>query len=183
VNILICYYSETGNTEKVAQAIAEEAAAQGHTTDLRTAGEVQRGDLDSYDLVFLGSTVHSSDVAAPIRNLLDGMPESASFKLAGFATHATLMPGGEDWHTQMYEKWASRAPETFRSICEAKGIKLVGYFHCQGVPSPPIEQFIRTTIIPDDEQWATYIEEVRKHPTSDDLEAARAFAAELLSTQ
>jgi hypothetical protein len=49
------------------------------------------------------------------------------------------------------------------------------------VPSPPIETFIHNTIITDDDEWETYIEDVRKHPNEKDLEKAKAFALQILA--
>jgi flavodoxin I len=181
MKVLVGYFSETGNTKKVAEAIAKASKALEHGTDLKAVGEIEPAGLANYDVVFLGSTVHSADVAAPVRSLLDGIPDGSTFKLVGFATHATLTPSKEAWHTDMYEKWASKAPKTFRSICEAKGVELLGYFHCQGAPSAPIEQFIKSTIVTDEAQWATYIDAVRQHPTAEDLEAARSFAQDMLA--
>lgn len=181
MKVLIGYFSETGNTKKIAEAMAEEAKSGGHEVHIKTIGEIAPDQLPEIDICLLGSTCHSSDVAAPVRNLLDSLPERASFKLAGFVTHATTMPEGEDWKKDMYEKWAGRCQITFETISQAKGIEFLGYFHCEGAPSPPIEAFIRSTIITDDDQWAEYGEEVKKHPTDEDLQAARAFMQGLLA--
>ena len=181
MNVLIGYFSETGNTKKIAEAMGEEAKNCGHSVQIKTVGEIAPSQLSDYDIVLLGSTCHSSDIAAPVRNLLDGMPEGAQFKLAGFVTHATTMPEGEDWKKEMYEKWAGRCQGTFETASQAKGIEFLGYFHCQGAPSPPIEAFIRSTIITDDDQWAEYGEEVKKHPTDEDIAAAKEFIRSLLA--
>jgi len=47
----------------------------------------------------------------------------------------------------MYEQWAGRCAETFERISRQKGFNLLGYFHCQGAPSPPIEEFIHNEIM------------------------------------
>ena len=181
MKILVGYFSETGNTKRIAQAIGEEASAIGHDVHIKTVGEIAIGQLGEFDVVFLGSTCHSSDVAAPVRNLLDGIPEGSTFKLVGFVTHATVMPEGEDWKKEMYEKWAGRCSATFGAISKEKGIKLLGFFNCQGAPNPQIEAFIRNTIITNEKQWAEYIEEVKKHPTAEDIKAAKEFARKLLA--
>ena len=59
-------------------------------------------------------------------------------------------------------------------------IDFLGYFSCQGAPSPPIEQFINNTIVTDEGEWEVYIEEVRKHPNNEDLQKARRVALEIL---
>jgi hypothetical protein len=65
-------------------------------------------------------------------------------------------------------------------VSEEKQIAFLGFFHCQGVPSLPIEAFIRNTIVTDENEWETYIEEVRKHPNEEDLQRAREFAQQIL---
>ena len=57
----------------------------------------------------------------------------------------------------------------------------MGYFGCQGAPSPPIEQFIHSAIVTDEDEWQAYVREVRKHPDEDDLRRARAFARQVLA--
>lgn len=181
MKILVGYFSETGNTKKIAAAIGEEAVAQGHEALVATVGEIKPDDLAGYDVVFLGSTCHSADIAAPARNLLDGIPAGSRCKLAGFVTHSTTMPEAGDWQKKTYEQWAGKCPRTFSAVCEEKGIELLGFFHCQGAPSPQIEAFIHSTILTDDAQWDSYVEDVRKHPTSQDLEAAKRFARDALA--
>ncbi|MEE8631851.1 MAG: flavodoxin domain-containing protein, partial [Candidatus Bathyarchaeia archaeon] len=66
VKALVVYYSETGNTEKVAQAIAEEAS-RSHQVHLKKVSEVTAGSLTNYDLVFLGSACHNADLATPAK--------------------------------------------------------------------------------------------------------------------
>jgi len=181
MKVLIGYFSETGNTKKIAEAMGEEAKSSGHDVQIKTVGEIAANQLGDYDIVLLGSTCHSSDVAAPVKNLLDVIAEGAPFKLAGFVTHATTMPEGDDWKKSMYEQWAGRCQITFETASQAKGIEFLGYFHCEGAPSPPIEAFIRSTIITDDAQWTEYGEEVKKHPTAADIASAKAFVMGLLT--
>ena len=181
MKILVAYFSETGNTKKIAEAIGEEATASGHEVALKAVGEVNESQMANYDVIFVGSTCHSSDLAAPVKQFLSRVPKAAKFKLAGFVTHSTVMPEGGTWQKEMYERWAGRCPATFDAAAKEKGIELLGFFHCQGAPSAPIEAFIRSTIISDEKQWAEYIEDARKHPTADDIEAAREFARSTLA--
>ncbi|MFC2082975.1 flavodoxin family protein [Candidatus Bipolaricaulota bacterium] len=180
MNVLVGYFSETGNTKRVAEAMGEEAATLGHEVHIKTVGEVTAGQLNEYSVVLLGSTCHSADIAAPVRNLLDGIPADAKFKLAGFVTHATTMPEGDDWKKEMYKQWAGKCEGSFTAISQDKGVPFLGYFHCQGVPNPPIAEFIHSTIVTDASQWDEYIAEVEKHPTAKDLEAAKGFVRGIL---
>jgi len=65
-------------------------------------------------------------------------------------------------------------------VSQEKQIAFLGYFHCQGAPSPPIETFIHNTIVTDKEEWESYIREVREHPNKADLQHARECAQRVL---
>ena len=182
MKILITYFSETGNTKKVAEAIAGAVETAAQEVVVSSLQDANPASLQGFDLVFVGSTCHSSDIAAPVKQWLDRIPSEATSNLAGFVTHSATMPEGAAWEKQMYERWAGRCLGSFEHACANKGFRFLGFFHCQGAPSPEIEVFIRTNIVPDDAQWNTYINEVRQHPTSADLEAAKEFAEKVLVT-
>ena len=80
----------------------------------------------------------------------------------------------------MYERWASGCRRSFRQASQEKGIVFLGYFGCQGAPSPPIEQFIHSAIVTDEDEWKAYVEEARKHPDEDDLRKAKEFAQKVM---
>jgi hypothetical protein len=80
----------------------------------------------------------------------------------------------------LYNKWAGNCIHTFQRISEGKRIAFLGFFHCQGAPSRPIEAFIHSTIIADETEWKKYLEEVRAHPNEADLQAARTFTHQIL---
>ncbi|UCC65568.1 MAG: hypothetical protein JSV36_11195 [Anaerolineae bacterium] len=179
---LITYFSETGNTAKVARAIYEVASSRGHEVHLKEIGEITPESLNAYDLVFLGSACHDADLARPVKKILAGIAPSPRFKLAGFATHASYTPGGSDREQEAYERWASGCCLSFRRVSQEKEIDFLGYFGCQGAPSPPIEAFIHNTIVTDEDEWRAYIEKVRKHPNEEDLRKAQAFARQILAS-
>jgi flavodoxin len=180
MKVLIAVFSLTGKTTQIARAIEAEVSARGHQVDLREVGKTPAEDLDLYDLVFLGSACHDADLALPAVRLLESIDPSPAFKLAGFVTHATQMPEEGPRARELYERWAGSCIRTFERIAEEKGIPFLGYYHCQGAPSPPIEAFIHNQIVTDEDEWAEYVAEVRTHPDEADLERARAFAAEVL---
>ena len=181
MNILIAYFSQTGNTAKVARAIYEEVLSQGHKVHLKKIAEITSNSLNAYDLVFLGSACHDADLARPAKQILEGIPQTPVFKLAGFATHATYTPEGGERERELYERWASKCDLSFHQVSQEKQVEFLGYFHCQGAPSPPIEAFIHSTIVTDEDEWETYIEEVRKHPDEEDLQKAGEFARQVLA--
>ncbi len=181
MKILIAYFSQTGNTEQVARAIHEEVLSGGHEAHLKRINEIASDSLNVYDLVFLGSACHDADLARPAKRILEGIAHSPTFKLAGFVTHATYLPEGGERERKIHEEWASRCVVSFNKASEEKRIGFLGYFSCQGAPSPPIEEFIHRTIVTDGDEWKEYIEEVRLRPNEEDLQNAREFARMVLS--
>jgi len=56
LKVLVAYYSETGNTEKVAKAIHDEALKK-HQSHLRKIAEITADTLNNYDMFFWGFTL------------------------------------------------------------------------------------------------------------------------------
>lgn len=182
MNILVACFSQTGNTAKVARAICDEELSQGHKVHLKRIAEITPDTLNDYDLVFLGSACHDADLAKPVKRVLEGIASSPPFKLAGFVTHAAYTPEGGEREREVYKEWAARCDLPFHKTSREKQIEFLGYFHCQGAPSSPIEIFIHNTIVTDEDEWEAYIEEVRKHPGEEDLHKARDFARQVLAS-
>jgi flavodoxin I len=172
MKVLVAYYSETGNTEKIARAIYEEAAKE-HEAHLKRVNNVAANDLKNYDVVFLGSPCHSTDLAAPVKTVLDAIAHSPKFQLAGFFTHATSAGG--------FKRWASKCIASFQETSKEKKIDFAGYYNCQGAPSPPVQEFIKREVFTSASAWQEYYREVRQHPTPEDLQKAKKFAREMLS--
>jgi hypothetical protein len=83
--------------------------------------------------------------------------------------------------TARNDAWALQCELSFRQAGQEKGIDFLGYYGCQGAPSPPIEQFIQSTIVTDEGEWQEYILEARKHPDEGDLQQAMEFARQVLA--
>ena len=180
MKILVTYFSQTGNTEKIAQAI-HEVSSKDHESTLKKIKKVKIEELEDYDLVFIGSPCHDSDLAKPALRFLKKIPDSPKNAIAGFYTHSTFLPEGDERIKKLSEKWSGKCIATFEDVKKEKNANFKGYFRCQGIPSPPIEQFIHKTIIKDDEEWADFIEEVKKHPNENDIEDAKKFAQDILN--
>jgi flavodoxin I len=180
MKVLVAYYSETGNTGKIAKAIYEEALRK-HEAQLKRVKDISAENFNNYDLVFLGSACHSADLAAPVKKLLKGLPESPKFKLAGFFTHSVWTPEQNEHGQAVFDKWASKCIDSFESISKEKRIDFKGYYHCQGSPNLRIQMFIHIAIIRSRKEWRAFIQEARKHPTQEDLEKASDFARKIMS--
>ena len=175
---LVVYFSQTGNTQMIAEAIHETIATQGEA-DISTVRKVKPDTLNDYDLLVVGAPCHDSDLALPVKGFLEKLPESPSFKLAGFFTHATYT-SDENGKIGFYNEWAGRCIPSFENACKNKDIEFLGCFSCQGKASPPIEAFIRQEIIHDDDEWNKYLPELRTHPNSSDIENAKKFAQQII---
>ncbi len=71
-SLLVMYYTRTGNTQKMAEAVAAGAGeAEGVTVDLRPVSEVSVDDLLDYDGILIGSPVYYGTMAAEIKALID----------------------------------------------------------------------------------------------------------------
>ena len=179
MKILVTYFSKTGNTKRIAEAI-HEITSQSNDSILRNFKDLKVKELNNYDLIFFGSACHHSNLAPPVLRFIKKIPESPVFKLAGFVTHSTYPPEGSERHAELFEQWAGKCEKTFEKLQKEKEIDYKGFFRCMGVPSKPIERFIHAKIITEEEEWKEYLEEVVKHPDEKDIENAKLFAKEIL---
>jgi len=72
VTVLVTYHSVSGNTEKMAQAVAEGAkAVSGTSVVLKRVGEVIGDDLLSSDAVIVGSPVYGGNMSGEVKTFFD----------------------------------------------------------------------------------------------------------------
>jgi len=105
VNVLIAYHSVTGNTEKMAQGVAEGAKAVADANVvLKRVGEVAADDLLSSDAVIVGSPVYFGNMAGEVKTFFDNwllkFDFYRDFKMqdkigAAFATGGAISNGKE----------------------------------------------------------------------------------------
>ena len=68
ITVLVTYHSVTGNTEKMAQGVAEGAkAVSGTSVVLKRVGEVAANDLSSSDAVIVGSPVYFANMSGEVK--------------------------------------------------------------------------------------------------------------------
>ncbi|MBN2137459.1 MAG: beta-propeller fold lactonase family protein [Sedimentisphaerales bacterium] len=71
-NILIAYYSRTGNTEKMAAGVAEGAAGvPGVTAVVKKVGEASKADLEAADGIILGAPTYFANVPGEMKTIID----------------------------------------------------------------------------------------------------------------
>ena len=170
MKILVTYYSDTGNTEKIAVAINNGLADQ--EVDLIPVKEVDPSSLNSYDLVFLGSGIYGFNVNRKVTNLIK-KSEKLPSKFAYFYTHESKKP------------W----PDAFKSVNKILGnfdCQILGEFDCCGEnlvsKAEEQRQAFLSRLTPEKRKEAeeTYLNNVKGHPDDTDCERARNFAISIL---
>jgi NAD(P)H dehydrogenase (quinone) len=68
---IVIYYSRTGNTEEMAQIIAESMNESGLKTDCKKVDKVKAKDLLGYDAIVIGSPTYYGHMAGPVKELID----------------------------------------------------------------------------------------------------------------
>lgn len=69
--ILICYYSRSGHTKKMAYLIQKGVMEEDVEVDTKDVKNVKVDDLKGYDGIIIGSPTYYGGPAAPIKDLLD----------------------------------------------------------------------------------------------------------------
>jgi len=171
MKILIVYFSQTGNTEKIANAINAVASA-GNETEVKKMEDIDARSVNGYDLLFLGSPLHASNLAGPVKTFLGDLNSAACKQLAGFITH--FAPAYPD---QAMDGFV----EPIIAACTEKGFEYKGCFDCQGALTESLHDMVKKSQNFTDEQWADIVKQMTGHPDEGDEDKARKFAEEVLS--
>ena len=113
MKVIVAYYSQTGNTRKVAQTIFQEIKTEKCLKELK-----ETKNLEGYELAFVGFPMHYGGPAKQAKSFLEKHTQGR--KVAMFVTHATR----ED--SKVLKKWLARCKNA------ATGAELVGFFNCHG---------------------------------------------------
>jgi len=171
MKVLVTYFSQTGNTEKIAKAICEEAALA-NEAELKKLEDLSPGDVAGYDFIFIGSPLHASKLAGPVQEFLGSIKAGSDQKMAAFITH--FSPAYPD---QAMDEFA----EPVKAACKEKDIEYKGYFDCQGVLAESLHERVKKKQNLTDEQWADMVKQMTGRPNKEDEGKAKAFAKKLLA--
>ena len=109
MNVKVRYYSKTGNTKKLAEAIAEAAGVKGET--------VAEPVNDETDVLFLGAAVYAYGVSKEIKDFIGKLNPSLVKKVVVFSDSAL----------------AERAYPSVARLLKDKGINVAEEnFYCRG---------------------------------------------------
>lgn len=92
-NILIGYYSHSGNTRKLAQAIARGVKQAGAAVNCQSVVQIRIKSLFHYDAIILGSPTYYGQMAAPMKLFIDKSVKLHG-RLAGKIAGAFTTSGG-----------------------------------------------------------------------------------------
>jgi flavodoxin len=160
MKVLVTYFTETGNTEKVAQAIYE-GIPKADKDILPLQGTT---NVEKYDLIFCGFPVHASSVPHKVEPFLKSIPQGKS--VAIFATHGSLRKG--QLATAAFDYAVSLLSKT----------KAIGTFGCRGKVKPDLLEVLAKK--PEHRAWAEEAQSAAAHPDASDLEDAKDFAKKMM---
>ena len=169
MKILVCYFSGTGNTEKVAKSIQE--GLEGQEVDLLKIKDVDLAKIGEYDLVVLGSGIYGGMVS---KNILTMMKKITEFppKVAFFNTHSSPM------------SYSGKAFKRIIKKFETGGAKVIGNFECigenLGVPKEKQEEMLSYLPPEEQEKAKKRMEVIKGRPNAEDLEKAKMFGTNLI---
>jgi len=112
----IIYFSQTGNTEKVARAIARGLDEAGSFTQLTRLEEVSKVDLGQFDLISLGTPVFYYKEPFNVKDYIKGLPS-----LKGKFVFLFITTGGHPTNTlirmaKLFEKKGATVIATFQAF-------------------------------------------------------------------
>jgi flavodoxin/Pyruvate/2-oxoacid:ferredoxin oxidoreductase delta subunit len=146
MNITIVYFSQTGQTFKVAEAMAYGLREKKHTVKVLEMQKVKPADLKRCDLLGVGSPCFESQAPAPVLSWIKSWPALNGKPAFVFATS-----GGA----------SGRVLYDLTKTLRKKGAKLIGGFMGRGMVHHPAPCLIGR---------------LPNRPNSDDLAQARLFA-------
>ncbi len=159
MKILVTYYSETGNTEKIAYAIYN---AIKDKKDIKKVQDVE--NPAEYDLIFYGFPVHGHSLPDKAAGFLKTLSEGQ--KIAFFSTHGSLRGG--ILSRQAFEHAFSLVPKA----------KVLGHFSCRGRVDSKLLDKLEKDI--QHKAWAKEASGAVLHPDEHDIEDAKKFTFEMI---
>jgi flavodoxin I len=133
MKIMVVYDSIYGNTKTIAQAIGD--AIPGEVEVVRV-GQVNVGDLEAVDLLFIGTPTHGALPTEAVQSLVEklGPPAREGAKVATFDTRLT-------WG--FLERWGGFAAPKMADALKEKGWTLAGApggFFVRGLRKGPLKR-------------------------------------------
>ncbi len=165
---MVCYFSNTGNTEKIAQSIAK--GLEGEDVDLFKIEDTDPSILKNYDLVVLGSGIYAGKLHKKVTVFMNKVVEYPP-KFAFFNTHQS---------PTAYQKAFNRIFQTI----EENNSKVIGEFDCVGenlgIPKETTLKMLEKLPLEERKKQEEYLEKTKGRPNAQDFENAKAFGKSLI---
>ncbi len=157
---LVTYYSETGNTEKLARSIYEAIHIDKELLPVQDVKNTQ-----GYDIIFVGFPVQAHSVPAKLNPFFKGLTGGQNIAL--FCTHGSLRGG----------HLPKQALE--HAVGLATRAKVLGTFGVRGkVDAKIIEELMKRV---EHRAWAEEAQGAHEHPNEMDLADGKEFARGVLA--
>jgi flavodoxin len=156
-NFLVTYFSQTGNTKKVAEAIYDTLKQD---KKIKPIHEVTEEEIKTSDLIFIGFPVITHTVPYQAEAFIKNIPSGK--KIALFSTHGSIAG------TQLSREALEYA------VTLASKLDVLGTFSCRGEVSFEALDILLKSL--EDRAWAEMAPTAKNHPDQSDLEDAKAFA-------
>jgi flavodoxin/NAD-dependent dihydropyrimidine dehydrogenase PreA subunit len=114
---IIIYFSQTGNTKKIARAINAGISQVIQEAEIASIKDIDPADLDKYDLIGLGSPVWASREPQNVTDFISAIRVSKGKHAFSFCTHGASPAGFE---------------QSMASALKKKGLKVIGFYDCYG---------------------------------------------------
>lgn len=168
LKILITYFTQSGNTKKLAESIFE--GCLNEDTELKPIDEIDLQSLKNYDLVFLGSGIYASRVHKSLGKLINQDQELPT-NFAFFCSHASL------------DSYQDGFKVVKRKIGESSSI--IAEFDCCG-DNIGVPEAMRNAMLeklpPEKRKEAEEHQKwLKGRPNEEDLENAKKFAQSIIN--
>ena len=161
MKILVTYFSQSGNTKKVAEAIHEAIPFQ---KELKQVSDIN--DVSPYDLLFVGFPIQVFGPADQGKDFMNAYCQNKPVAL--FITHA--VPDTFEDLPLWIERCKEPVPET----------NVMGIFDCQGEVSADLISFAQASDDPVLQKLGEIGPTAKGQPNAIQLERARSFAEEIV---
>jgi len=157
---LVTYYSQTGNTEKLARAIYD---AIHFEKELIPVKEVKNSS--GYDIIFIGFPVQAHSVPAAVHPFFKTLPDKQP--IAFFCTHGSVRGG----------HLPKQAIE--HALALASRARVLGTFGVRGKVNPRVIDALIKSL--EHQAWAEEAQGAHDHPTEADLADGKTFSKSILA--
>ncbi|MDY6966291.1 MAG: flavodoxin family protein [Halobacteriota archaeon] len=159
MKICVTYYSETGNTEKIANEIFQ--GIESEDKDMAKLDGISPEKLMESELAFIGFPVQAGGLPRSVKSFMKEIPSIN--KVAIFCTHASPKE----------MKMVDGALNASEKILKGKDAEIIGIFDSPG--EIKVDNLLKIPMIKQSEEFW------KGHPDDEDLKNARDFGKEMSS--